>query len=130
MYLSLYIEAARKHNKETSKRILVPEDVVIILDRLTRGSDMALAQVINIDKENKNVLLRTIQRGAKVNNKYKIVDPARQTRLVRAPSSLVFIFRPNDNVDLLEYFSSSSISASDPESWNHVELELETTEGQ
>ena len=83
---------------------------------------MALAQVISIDKENKNVLLRTIQRGAKVNNKYKIVEPARQTRLVRAPSSIVFIFRPNDMLYFLEYFTSGSVSASD-QSWSHVELE-------
>ena len=32
MFISLYIEAARKHNKGTSKRLLAPEDVVIILD--------------------------------------------------------------------------------------------------
>ena len=50
MFISLYIEAARKHNKKTSKRLLVPEDIVIILDRLTRGSDMAIAQVVSIDK--------------------------------------------------------------------------------
>ena len=42
---------------------------------------------------------------------------------MRAPSSIVFIFRPNDTLDFLEYFSSSSVSASDSESWNHVELE-------
>ena len=29
------------------------------------------------------------------------------------------IFRPNENVDLLECYSSSSISAPDPETWNH-----------
>ena len=130
MYLNLYLEAVRKRNKETSKRKLITDDVVIILDRLTRGSDMVLAQVISVDKDHKNVLLRTIQRGARVNNVYKIMDPARQTRLVCAPSSLVFIFRPNENVDLLEYYSSSSISAPDPETWNHVEMEPETAEEQ
>ena len=92
------------------------------MDRLTRGSDMALAQVISIDKENKNVLVRTVQRGAKVNAKYKIVEPARLTRLVRDPSSLVYVYRPNETVDFLEYFSSS-ISASESELWNHVEQE-------
>ena len=66
--------------------------------------------------------MRTIQRGAKVNAKYKIVEAARLTRLVRAPSSLVFVYRPNENTDFLEYFSSS-ISASDVESWSHVEEE-------
>ena len=79
--------------------------------------------MISIDKDNKNVLLRTIQRGAKVNARYQIVEPARQTRLVRAPSSIVFIFRPNDEIDFLEYFSVSA-SASDSELWTHVDQEI------
>ena len=79
--------------------------------------------MISIDKDNKNVLLRTIQRGAKVNARYQIVEPARQTRLVRAPSSIVFIFRPNDEIDFLEYFSVSA-SAGDSELWTHVDQEI------
>ena len=123
LYLSLYVEAARRHNKETSKRMLIQDDIVIILDRLTRGSDLALAQVLSVDSDQKNVLVRTIQRGARVNNVYKIMDPARQTRLVRAPSSLVFLFRPNQETDLLEYYRSSSTHSPDPEIWNQVEIE-------
>ena len=123
LYLSLYVEAARRRNKETSKRMLVPEDIVIILDRLTRGSDLALAQVLSVDSAQKNVLLRTIQRGARVNNVYKILDPAKQTRLVRSPNSLVFIFRPNQEIDMLEYYRSNSTHSPDPEIWNQVEIE-------
>ena len=72
--------------------MLIPDDIVIILDRLTRGTDLALAQVLSVDSDQKNVLLRIIQRGARVNNVYKILDPAKQTSLVRSPNSLVFIF--------------------------------------
>ena len=84
IYLTLYVEAARRRNKQTSKRMLEPEDIVIILDRITRGSDLALGQVISVDAAQKNVLLRTIQRGARVNNVFKILDPAKHTRLVRS----------------------------------------------
>ena len=103
--------------------MLEPEDIVIILDRITRGSDLALGQVLSVDSTQKNVLLRTIQRGARVNNVFKILDPAKQTRLVRSPNSLVFIFRPNQEIDMLEYYRSNSTQSPDPEIWDQVEIE-------
>ena len=123
IYLTLYVEAARRRNKQTSKRMLEPEDIVIILDRITRGSDLALGQVISVDATQKNVLLRTIQRGARVNNVFKILDPAKHTRLVRSPNSLVFIFCPDQRSDMLEYYRSDSTQMPDPEIWDQVETE-------
>ena len=123
IYLTLYVEAARRRNKQTSKRKLEPEDIVIILDRITRGSDLTLGQVIKVDDAQKNVLLRTIQRGARMNNVFKILDPAKHTRLVRSPHSLVFIFRPDQRSDILEYYRSGSAQTPNPEIWDQVETE-------
>ena len=65
--ISKQLEGVTRNIKEK----LIVDDVVVILDRLTRGTDLALAQVVDMDSNQKDVLLRTLQRGARVNNVYK-----------------------------------------------------------
>ena len=130
IFLSLYVETARRRNRETSKRKLAVDDVVVILDRLTRGTDLALAQVVDVDSNQKNVLLRTLQRRARVNNVFKILEPARQCRLVRSPSSLVFILRPNTQSDLIEYYRAHRVQSPDPELWSELEEEPAGAQGE
>ena len=64
-----------------------------------------------------------MQRGARVNNVFKILESAKQTRLVRSPSSLVFILRPNNESDLLEYYRPTRVHSPDPELWSEIEAE-------
>ena len=104
--------------------------MVVILDRLTRGTDLALAQVVDVDSDQKNVLLRTLQRRARVNNVFKILEPARQCRLVRSPSSLVFILRPNTQSDLIEYYRAHRVQSPDPELWSELEEEPAGAQGE
>ena len=97
--------------------------MVVILDRLTRGTDLALAQVVDVDSDQKNVLLRTLQKRARVNNVFKVLEPAKMTRLVRSPNSLVFILRPDSQSDLIEYYRSQRVNSRDPELWSELEEE-------
>ena len=101
-----------------------PLDFVLVLDRISWGSDMTLAEVTSIDSENKNVLIRTLQRGAKLESRFREREPAKFTRLVRSPQSLVFIFRPDHNDDMLEYFNDPTLLV-DPQIWSHVEEDMD-----
>ena len=121
MFINLFIERALRRNKKSSKRILVPGDVVLILDRLSRGLESTMAEVMEVDESNKNIIVRTITRPATVDRNYKIVTPAKVTRLLRAPESLVFLFRKNQEVDILEYSNLSPFSANKTKRWSLLE---------
>ena len=119
MFLSLYIQTTLKRNTKSDKRILKEDDIVIILDRLTRGLENTLAEVVETDESNKNIIVRTISRPAIMDANFNIRTPARISRLLRAPESLIFLFRKNTEIDILEYFNTNDFSAN--QRWTFLE---------